>query len=251
MPKTTDNKRAFKVLDELDANLVVLDKAGTILLTNESWRNFSADNRILNGELPRNIEVGTNYLEICCKAEGPSSEGALHAFEGIRMVLDGHKKTFIHEYPCHSPDKQRWFRMEVTPLRHTKPREVVIIHTDITALKIAAQEILLKEQQLSAALGEIESLAANIKNTLGTKQTLRTSLPHTATETESARLATLSKREMEVLLGLVRGERNASIAVRLGLSDKSISTYRSRILEKLHLDTNADLVTFSARVGLL
>jgi len=64
-------------------------------------------------------------------------------------------------------------------------------------------------------------------------------------------MRTLSVREIEVLKGLIRGERNGSIAQRLGVSVKSVSTYRSRILKKLKLDSNADLVAFSSKVGFL
>lgn len=61
----------------------------------------------------------------------------------------------------------------------------------------------------------------------------------------------LSKREEEVLRGLVRGERNAAIAQRLGISSKSVSTYRLRLFEKLDVESNAELVTFATRSGLI
>jgi DNA-binding NarL/FixJ family response regulator len=56
---------------------------------------------------------------------------------------------------------------------------------------------------------------------------------------------------MEILVGIVRGERNATIAARLKLSTKSISTYRSRVLEKLGVDNNAQLVALATQAGLL
>jgi DNA-binding NarL/FixJ family response regulator len=61
----------------------------------------------------------------------------------------------------------------------------------------------------------------------------------------------LSKREEEVLRGLVRGERNAAIAQHLGISSKTISTYRCRIFEKLNVENNAELVAFATRSGLI
>jgi DNA-binding NarL/FixJ family response regulator len=61
----------------------------------------------------------------------------------------------------------------------------------------------------------------------------------------------LSKREEEVLRGLIRGERNAAIALRLGISTKSISTYRQRIFDKLNVESNAGLVAFATRSGLI
>ena len=61
----------------------------------------------------------------------------------------------------------------------------------------------------------------------------------------------LSQREEEVLRGLVHGERNAAIAERLGISAKSVSTYRQRLFDKLNVESNAGLVTFATRSGLI
>ncbi len=52
----------------------------------------------------------------------------------------------------------------------------------------------------------------------------------------------LSPREIEVLLAIGTGESGKEIAARLKLSASSVSTYRSRILEKLQLRTTADLL---------
>lgn len=55
----------------------------------------------------------------------------------------------------------------------------------------------------------------------------------------------LSTREFEVFLLLASGERPTTIARSLRLSIKTISTYRTRILEKLHLKTNWHLVRYA------
>ena len=54
-----------------------------------------------------------------------------------------------------------------------------------------------------------------------------------------------------MLEGLLRGERNNSIAERLGVSAKSVATYRLRILEKLGVSNNAELVALAAMRGLI
>ena len=60
----------------------------------------------------------------------------------------------------------------------------------------------------------------------------------------------LSDREYEVLLDLARGETVSEIGDKLSLSVKTISTYRARILEKMNLRSNADLVRYAIRHGL-
>lgn len=54
----------------------------------------------------------------------------------------------------------------------------------------------------------------------------------------------LSDREYEVLLYIGEGKTISEIGVQLSLSVKTISTYRTRILEKMNLDNNSDLVKY-------
>lgn len=63
-------------------------------------------------------------------------------------------------------------------------------------------------------------------------------------------LERLSAREMEVLKLVVEGNTSAEVAARLGLSPKSIDTYRSRLMTKLGVDHLAGLVKFAIRRGL-
>ena len=61
----------------------------------------------------------------------------------------------------------------------------------------------------------------------------------------------LSDREFEVMRLLVRGRRVAEIAEALSLSPKTISTYRRRVLEKMNMTSNADLVEYAVRERLI
>ena len=60
----------------------------------------------------------------------------------------------------------------------------------------------------------------------------------------------LSDREIEVLRRLVAGERPVDIAQALHLSIKTVSTHKSRILERLQLDSLAALVRYGLEHGL-
>ena len=61
----------------------------------------------------------------------------------------------------------------------------------------------------------------------------------------------LSEREFQVLCKLAAGRAVSDIAGELCLSVKTVSTYRTRVLEKMHLATNADLTTYALRNGLI
>jgi DNA-binding NarL/FixJ family response regulator len=63
--------------------------------------------------------------------------------------------------------------------------------------------------------------------------------------------AVLSQREFQILCKLAVGRSVTEIAHELSLSVKTVSTYRMRLLEKMHLDTNADLTTYALRNGLV
>jgi DNA-binding NarL/FixJ family response regulator len=54
----------------------------------------------------------------------------------------------------------------------------------------------------------------------------------------------LSDREFEVMRLMASGKTTGEIAELLAISDKTVSTYRARILEKMHLDTNAELIRY-------
>jgi DNA-binding NarL/FixJ family response regulator len=55
----------------------------------------------------------------------------------------------------------------------------------------------------------------------------------------------LSNREYAVLRGLAEGKAGKELAAELLVSSKTIATYRARLLKKLHLKTNADLIRYA------
>jgi len=61
----------------------------------------------------------------------------------------------------------------------------------------------------------------------------------------------LSDREFDVLRGLGAGRTVKEIAAALNLSPKTVSTYRTRLMEKMRFATNADAVRYAAEQGLI
>jgi DNA-binding NarL/FixJ family response regulator len=61
---------------------------------------------------------------------------------------------------------------------------------------------------------------------------------------------TLSEREVEVLRLLAEGRRMKEIAVALGISVRTVETYRNRIMLKLGIDNLPGLVKFAVRAGI-
>jgi two-component system, NarL family, invasion response regulator UvrY len=62
---------------------------------------------------------------------------------------------------------------------------------------------------------------------------------------------TLSDREYQVLCLIGGGKTVSQIADALALSVKTVSTYRTRILEKMHMENNAELIHYTVQNGLV
>ena len=60
----------------------------------------------------------------------------------------------------------------------------------------------------------------------------------------------LSDREVQILTMIARGKRPKEIAADLGISVKTVDNHRAHMMEKLGLDTNADVVLFAKDQGL-
>ncbi|TXT39829.1 MAG: multi-sensor hybrid histidine kinase [Comamonadaceae bacterium] len=131
------DSEAFKktILDSVAAEVVVLDRSGVIVAANAHWRQFALDNNGQPGQPTHRTGLGTNYLQVCADSVGPGSENAHEAHGGISAVMEGRLEHFLLEYPCHSPQQQRWFTMVVVSLGNAAQTGVAITHTDITLVK--------------------------------------------------------------------------------------------------------------------
>lgn len=70
---------------------------------------------------------------------------------------------------------------------------------------------------------------------------------------DSSKLAheTLSDREFQVLRMIAAGKSVTEIAAELYLSPKTVSTYRARLLQKMNLETNAELIHYAIQNHLI
>ena len=144
------------VLNSLSAHIAILDQDSVIIDTNQAWRNFAKENGINMSP----DTIGVNYLQICDSAQGESSEGSREAAEGIRSIINGEIDELSIDYPCHSPDKKRWFYMRVNPVKETDLLRIVVSHEDITPIKRIEQVLKNRELELERKNRDLEE--ANI-----------------------------------------------------------------------------------------
>lgn len=147
---------AAELLNSLTMGVAVLDENGTIIAVNEEWKRFARE----NGGDDQAFYVGTNYLAICESASDcNNSEVAKEVSTGIHDLLSGERREIEVEYPCHSPDRQRWFVARITRFSHESDNYLVIVHEDITARKLA--EITLQETETTLSR-VLESLPVGV-----------------------------------------------------------------------------------------
>jgi two-component system, NarL family, invasion response regulator UvrY len=129
---------------------------------------------------------------------------------------------------------------------------ILSIHSEamyaITALKSGAAGYLTKTSAPE------ELISAIIKVSRGERY-ISASLADTIAESllsdaEKPLHQSLSARELDVLRMFAEGKRVTQIASELSLSPKTISTYRERLLEKLKLNTTADLIRYAIIEGI-
>ncbi len=155
------------ILDSVQAEIAVLDRHGFIVAVNAPWLQFAQENEVATA--PRQAPyscIGVNYLAICDAALGDlDAPGAADISLGIRAVLDGTKPRFMFDYPCHSPDEQRWFQTLVTPLQGLGAG-VVVSHTNITEM-VHANRARFETEERFAQFMQALPASASIKDSAG------------------------------------------------------------------------------------
>jgi PAS domain S-box-containing protein len=128
----------YRVLNSLPSHIAVIDHRGVIVAVNQPWRDFFSANLGSAARQEQYAYAGINYLDACQSLLGDEEIGAVKA--GIQAVLAHELSIFSTEYPCHSPDQQRWFSMTAMPLDDGSGG-AVIAHTVITEQKLAEQAL--------------------------------------------------------------------------------------------------------------
>ena len=115
------------------------------------------------------------------------------------------------------------------------------IPTSVRAIKAGATDFLTKPAEAAV-------LVRAVRSALELAETRR----RMAAETEAiaARLATLTPREREVMEHVVAGQLNKQIAADLGTGEQNIKLHRAHIMQKMQVESLAELVRAAERLGI-
>jgi DNA-binding NarL/FixJ family response regulator len=138
----------------------------------------------------------------------------------------------------------------IRDLKDTSPSTGVLVYTvhpddqfGVRALRAGADGYLTKDQPAGELIQAIRKIRQGRRHI---NPELAESLANYVTGAAPAKLHDLlSDREMQILRLLASGHTPTEIAGSLNLSIKTMSTYRSRILEKLNLRSSADIIRYA------
>jgi FixJ family two-component response regulator len=114
--------------------------------------------------------------------------------------------------------------------------------TTVRAIKAGAEDFLIKPVESEKLLGAIARAMARHAIVRGEQHRL---------EEMRALLAALTARERQVFGLVVRGKLNKQIAHELGTTERTIKAHRHQVMEKMKVQSLAELVTIAERLGLL
>src|SRR6266481_4765934 len=114
------------------------------------------------------------------------------------------------------------------------------IPTTVRTIKEGAEDFLTKPVSSHVLLQAIERAIAHHEVTRGLKSKL---------DIVRAHIAALTPREREVFALIVRGNTNKYIARALGATVRTIKAHRHRVMEKMQVQSLAELVSVAERVG--
>lgn len=120
---------AQATLDSMPANICVLDGDSRIVSVNRGWREFTRT----NGGSDPDEQLGIRYLDICSADDGPQAELSRRFSAGLGDVIAGRRASFEQEYPCHSPQAQRWFIASAVRVELAGELRVMVRHQEVTA----------------------------------------------------------------------------------------------------------------------
>jgi len=143
---------------------------------------------------------------------------------------------------------------EIRRERPTLPVLVLSMHPEdqfaVRVLRAGASGYMTKEtapDELVTAINKVTTGGTYVSVSLA--EILAQDLQSNASDTSLHQR--LSDREYEVMVMIASGKAVSEIADELSLSVKTISTYRARILDKVHMKSNAELTRYAIKHGLV
>ncbi|MBB2754613.1 UNVERIFIED_ORG: PAS domain S-box-containing protein [Rhizobium aethiopicum] len=226
-----------------DTSFPILDEQGAVTRIGGITEDLTTDN------------IRQAYI-ICSRAADARRLAGIVRAEGYRARTFASGSAFLDVAPVLAPgcvlvDLRKAKDEGLSIPRELKARSIPLptialdapgadVEAAVTAMKagavdyvIVAKEVLLRPT-LSKAMAEC----------------LGTTRPMKREENAAARIARLTPREHEVLVGLVDGGTNKSIGRKLGISPRTVELHRSQVMNRLNADSLTELLQIALVAGM-
>jgi len=201
------------------------------------------DHALVRAGLRQCLQESGRFSEIAEAATGSQVLDQLRASRHDLLILD-----------INMPDRSGLDILKHVRSTHPEVRVLVLSgfperQYAVNVLKAGASGYLSKD-------GEPDELLKAVSQVLSGRRYVSASLAELLaaeldSDHEQPQHATLSEREFQIFCKLASGKSVSGIAGELSLSVKTVSTYRSRVLEKMCFTSNADITSYAIRNGLM
>jgi DNA-binding NarL/FixJ family response regulator len=201
------------------------------------------DHALVRAGLRQCLQESGRFSDIAEAATGSQVLDQLRASRRDLLILD-----------INMPDRSGLDILKHVRSTHPEVRVLVLSgfperQYAVNVLKAGASGYLSKD-------GEPEELLKAVSQVLSGRRYVSASLAELLaaeldSDHEQPLHATLSEREFQIFCKLASGQSVSGIAGELSLSVKTVSTYRSRVLEKMCFSSNADITSYAIRNGLM
>jgi FixJ family two-component response regulator len=116
------------------------------------------------------------------------------------------------------------------------------VPTTVRTIKAGAEDFLTKPVSSEQLLHAVEQAMAHHEASRGERRSL---------DAFRELLASLTPRERQVFDRIVQGKINKQIGYQLGATERTIKAHRQRVMEKMKVQTLAELVSIAERLGLV
>jgi RNA polymerase sigma factor (sigma-70 family) len=123
------------------------------------------------------------------------------------------------------------------------------VPTTVQAIKAGADDFLTKPVSSDQLLGTVQRAIAHHEAVRDAQEAARDAKGRL--DIVRGHLASLTPREREVFELVVRGKTNKGVALELGTTERTIKAHRHRVMEKMRVQSLAELVSLAERLGTL
>ena len=205
-------------------NILIADdhsvvRRGIIMILNEAYPHAQIEEASDGAELVKKL-INQEWTVIISDISMPGRSG----LDIIKVVKEHYPQVPVIILSMHPPE-----------------------HYAVRAYKAGASAYLTKESAPEELVKAIEQSLTGKKYI--TSEMADMLLQYQLNENVEQPHKSFSDREMEVFEQLAKGKKLSDIADELSLSVNTVSTYRTRILEKLHMSSNAEIARYAAKHG--